>query len=61
MMHLRWHDYRYYPYERDLARREVLALLRLGDCDMSDEGIRVPRWVDTEAAGRLTYFSHVDS
>ncbi|MGO9358171.1 MAG: TRM11 family SAM-dependent methyltransferase [Xanthobacteraceae bacterium] len=56
--HLRWHDYRYYPYERDLARREVLAVLGLGDCEMSEHGVRLPRWVDTEAAKRLTYFSH---
>lgn len=59
MTHLRWHDYRYYPYERDLARREVLAVLGLGNCDMSEHGVRLPRWVDTEAAERLTYFSHV--
>ena len=59
MTHLRWHDYRYYPYERDLARREVLAVLGLGDCEMSEHGVRLPRWVDAEAAERLTYFSHV--
>lgn len=57
---LHWHDYRYYPYERDLARREVLAVLGLTDCDLSEDGIQLPRWVDTNAAGRLTYFSHVD-
>jgi site-specific DNA-methyltransferase (cytosine-N4-specific) len=57
---LRWHDYRYYPYERDLARREVLAVLGLGDCDISEQGVRLPHWVDAEAANRLTYFSHVD-
>lgn len=57
---LHWHDYSYYPYERDLARREMFALLGLSNCDLSDTSIRLPRWVDTEAAERLTYFSHVN-
>lgn len=57
---LRWHDYRYYPYERDLARREALAVLGLVHCDMSEQGVHLPHWVDAQAAGRLTYFSHVD-
>lgn len=60
MTHLSWHNYRYYPYERDLARREVLAVLGLGNCDMSEQGVQLPRWVDAEAARRLTYFSYVD-
>ena len=38
MTHLRWHDYRYYPYERVLARREVLAVLGSGAIEESDNG-----------------------
>jgi site-specific DNA-methyltransferase (cytosine-N4-specific) len=57
---LRWHDYRYYPYERDLARRELIAVLGLDDCEMSEEGAHLPHGVEAEAAGRLTYFSHLD-
>ena len=60
MTYLRWHDYSYYPYERDLARREVLAVLGLTGCDLSEQGVRLPRSVDVEAADKLTYFSHVD-
>lgn len=60
MIQLRWHDYRYFPYERDLAKREVQALLRVDRCDLSKDGIRVFDPIDTESATRLTYFSHVD-
>jgi hypothetical protein len=61
MTHLHWHDYRYYPYERDLARREVLAVLELTSCDVSERGVRLPQSVDAAAVERLTYFSHVES
>ncbi len=57
---LRWHDYRYYPYERDLARREVVALTGLASCDLSDRGVQFDSLVDAELAGRLTYFSRID-
>lgn len=60
MAHLRWHDYKYYPYERDLARREVLAILGLTAGEESEHGIRVTDRIDTEAAGKLTYFAQVE-
>ena len=59
MIQLRWHDYGYFPYERDLAMREVQALLGVRECDVSEAGIQLTRPIDAAAAGRLTYFSHV--
>jgi site-specific DNA-methyltransferase (cytosine-N4-specific) len=60
MTHLRWHDYRYYPYERVLARREVLAVLGSGAIEESDSGLFLSAGVDREAAENLTYFSRVE-
>ena len=61
-MHLTWHGYRYYPYERELAAREVAALLgdqRLrevpGGLELAGENECGP----ASAAGRLTYFSGI--
>ena len=61
MIHLRWHAYNYFPYERDLAKREVQSLLGISGCELSDDGVRLTHTVDTAVANRLTYFSHVDS
>lgn len=61
MTHLLWHDYRYYPYERDLARREVLSILGLEGIEETEQGFRLPSDVDREKAGRLTYFARVQA
>lgn len=52
-----WHKYRYYPYERELARREIHALLGGGVLQDTALGIRVVGDVDMKAAERLVYFS----
>lgn len=58
-MRLTWHSYRYYPYERDLATREVAALfngVKLSevadgfDFDLADA-------IDFDSVRRLTYFA----
>ena len=56
-MRLTWHSYNYYPYERDLAAREVAALLGRGRHRVGDEGVEVQDVVNSGPATRLTYFS----
>ncbi|MEN5081003.1 DNA methyltransferase [Bosea sp. TWI1241] len=56
-MHLSWHDYAYFPYERDLALREVAAIV---GCQFDpDSGGLMVRGSEpsSEQARRLTYFS----
>ena len=56
-MRLAWHDYKYYPYERDLAAREISAVF--GPCKLREtsDGIELTGASDTVSAGRLTYIS----
>lgn len=57
-MDLRWHRYRYYPYERELAFREINALLTPARIAEQENGVRVSGSRSTiENAERLTYFS----
>jgi site-specific DNA-methyltransferase (cytosine-N4-specific) len=57
-MKLTWHSYRYYPYERSLALREVKALLR-GQVRELPNGIEVAGQGTSAQAERLVYFSQV--
>lgn len=57
MAELIWHRYRYYPYERVLARREIEALLPGAAFAETDGGIRLRGGFDPEAAKRLVYFA----
>jgi hypothetical protein len=59
--HLLWHAYRYYPYERDLARREVLAVLGSDTFEETEQGFRLHENVNCERAERLTYFASVQA
>lgn len=56
-MRLTWHNYRYYPYERDLASREIMSLLSPESQLEVDDGIEVHKSVSSDQASRLTYFS----
>ena len=56
-MRLTWHNYSYYPYERDLAMREVAALLGRDDYRKVDDGVELQGVVDSNPVARLTYFS----
>jgi hypothetical protein len=56
-MRLNWHQYRYYPYERELAAREVAALLRFKQVQEIEGGLELDCIDDSEPAHRLTYFS----
>jgi site-specific DNA-methyltransferase (cytosine-N4-specific) len=55
--HLTWHDYRYYPYERELAVRELAAVLSVNAHSPTSCGLRLEQDVDAALARRLTYFS----
>src|SRR5580698_8774085 len=56
MMRLSWHNYQYYPYERDLALREVAVLLG-GNPTLDDEGVKLHGYADPSSARHLTYFA----
>lgn len=57
MLELLWHSYRYYPYELDLARREVSTLLPTAMAAETESGIRLHGGVDRRIAERLVYFA----
>ena len=56
-MRLSWHDYRYYPYERELAAREVATLFNRPTLREIPGGIELAGVKRCGPAGRLTYFS----
>ena len=57
---LHWHDHRYFPYELDLARREVRALLG-GDPQEQENVAEVRIEAGKEPAiSRLTYFKGIE-
>ena len=56
-MRLSWHDYRYYPYERELAAREVAALFGRPALREISGGIELSGVRGIGSARRLTYFS----
>lgn len=58
-MKLTWHRYKYYPYERDLAQREIQSLLSPESVREIDNGILVERPADSSLAQRLVYFSGI--
>ena len=58
-MELRWHPYRYYPYERELALREIRVLLSPNRLKETKHGIYVDGTIDTKVLERLVYFSDV--
>lgn len=57
MAELHWHGYRYYPYERELAKREVRTLMPDAEIDDSDGRIRLLGGFDNTAVQRLVYFA----
>lgn len=57
MVELLWHSYRYYPYELELARREVNTLLPEAALSETATGIRLSGGFDRKVAERLVYFS----
>jgi len=60
-LYLKWHNYRYFPYERTLAVREVNALLSPKSISEVSNGLNVCGDLALNKAKRLTYFSSVTS
>ena len=58
-MRLTWHGYRYYPYERELAAREVDTLFRHPILREVPDGLELIGKNDSRSAARLTYFSGI--
>lgn len=56
-MRLNWHSYSYYPYERELAAREVAALLGGPTLREIPGGLELTGGRGAARARRLTYFS----
>lgn len=56
-MLLSWHDYRYYPYERELAVREASALFNSPTLREVPGGLELESGPSGAKTGRLTYFS----
>ncbi|PKP69498.1 MAG: RNA methylase [Alphaproteobacteria bacterium HGW-Alphaproteobacteria-4] len=55
-MRLRWHDYKYYPYERELASREASSLISFSKFQDAHDGIELQDPGVHTNADRLTYF-----
>ena len=56
-MRLTWHGYTYYPYERDLAAREIMALFGIDDIREVSNGIELSGAIGRQQVERLTYVS----
>lgn len=54
---LLWHPYKYYPYEFELAQREIEALLSPRATEKTKAGILLSEPMRTEYAKRLVYFA----
>jgi site-specific DNA-methyltransferase (cytosine-N4-specific) len=55
-MRLRWHDYKYYPYEKELASREVASLIGPEDSAEMLDGFNLRAETAGSGMKRLTYF-----
>lgn len=57
MTSLTWHNYKYFPYEKDLAVREISTLLGASSVNLSNLGAMVEACSTPSNASRLVYFS----
>ena len=56
-MRLTWHNYKYYPYERELAYREIAGLFADPALVEVSDGLELDAEPDHRLVKRLTYFS----
>jgi hypothetical protein len=56
-LRITWHQYRYFPYERELAIREAQVVLGLAELAEHPDGLLVPPGTSIDAVKRLTYFA----
>jgi len=57
MVELIRHPYKYFPYELELAKREVKTLLPKASLSETEQGLRLRGGFDPEIANRLVYFA----
>ena len=55
------HTYRYYPYELELAKREIQALMPTAKSEKTPGGFKFEGQIDLQLAERLSYFSSLTS
>jgi hypothetical protein len=60
-MELCWHPYRYYPYERELAFREVRALISPSLMTETKRGIQLECSINAKTTERLVYFKELQN
>lgn len=60
-MQLSWHRYKYFPYEKDMALREIQSLLNPTGIRIEGDAIQVEHPIRPELANRLVYFAGASS
>lgn len=60
-MQLFWHRYKYFPYEKDMALREIQSLLRPSSIQVGVNSVHVEHPIRPDLANRLVYFSATSS
>jgi hypothetical protein len=60
-VNLYFHDYRYFPYEKELARREVIRLAGVPKIAETASCFRLPAGVETTKLRALTYIAEITS
>jgi len=60
-MQLSWHRYKYFPYEKDIALREIQSLLRPASIQVGDNSIHVENPLRPDFVKRLVYFATASS
>lgn len=58
---LYWHNYKYFPYEKELAIREIETLSGTKPILVNDRYITLGTRVSKETLKKLVYFSHVEN
>lgn len=54
---LSWHQYKYFPYEKELALREIRSLLKPTDTWINENGVDVSQSIRPSLVSRLVYFA----
>lgn len=59
-MKLHWHKYKYFPYEKELALRELRSLVGIEPSDINGNSITIESGISTDILKRLVYFSYIE-
>lgn len=60
-MKLYWHQYKYFPYEKELGLRELKELAGVEPIELNSNYITVNASVSQDILNKLVYFSHVEN